>query len=292
MNTKTTNNYLVSNHGSVRCDIMKIAKAFLLLSCLILLNEAEQINKQQKRALQKSHEKTPAQKWSDAFFGRNLEFNQVSSLVNLINKIAFEYLRGCHTIILYDRAVEASDSLLLQQLFKTFPFEYSHGKITSKYKVESNSILKVSDKCISYVLFMADIMRCTSVIGQQNSRRVIAIARSSQWRVHEFLTNDVSHSIVNLLVIVKSEKIVPVGEELPYILYTHKLYVDGIGSSLPLVLTSWREGALTRPHVSLFPIKIAEGFAGHRFIVSVGHQPPFVIKRSVFNHKKHDFICL
>lgn len=70
-------------------------------------------------------------------------------------------------------------------------------------------------------------------------------------------------------------------KELPYILYTHKLYVDGIGSSLPYVLTSWRNGALTRPHVSLFPRKIAEGFSGHRFIVSVAHRPPFVIKRFV-----------
>lgn len=108
--------------------------------------------------------------------------------------------------------MEASDSLLLQQLFKTFPFEYSHGKITSKYEVASKDILQVSDKCISYVLFMADVMRCSEVIGQQNSRKVIAIARSSQWRVHEFLSSDVSHTIVNLLVIVKSEKIVPVGQ--------------------------------------------------------------------------------
>lgn len=70
-------------------------------------------------------------------------------------------------------------------------------------------------------------------------------------------------------------------KELPYILYTHKLYVDGIGSSLPHVLTSWRDGALTRPHVSLFPGKISEGFSGHRFIVSVAHRPPYVIKRLV-----------
>lgn len=191
---------------------MKAIKIILLLSSISLNEALNSKDAKQKRALQKSHEKTPAQKWSDAFFGRNLEFDQVPSLVNLINKIAFEYLQGCHTIILYDRAVEASDSLLLQQLFKTFPFEYSHGKITSKYQVASPDILQVSDKCVSYVLFMADVMRCSDVIGQQNGRKVIAIARSSQWRVHEFLSSDVSHSIVNLLVIVKSEKIVPVGQ--------------------------------------------------------------------------------
>lgn len=216
MNTKTTNS------TRIRTPVLVIAKShssmkrvtIIVLLSLLLLNEAlhsNEINKQ-KRALQKSHEKTPAQKWSDAFFGKNLEFNQVPSLVNLLNKIALEYLQGCHTIILYDRAVEASDSLLLQLLFKTFPFEYSHGKITSEYQIASKDILQISDKCINYIMFMADVMRCSDVIGQQNNRKVIAIARSSQWRVHEFLSSDVSHNIVNLLVVVKSEKVVPVGQ--------------------------------------------------------------------------------
>lgn len=232
-----------------------------------------------KRALQKSHEKSQSQKWMEAFLGRNLMFNQVPSLVNLLNRIALDYLQGCHTVILYDTQVEESDGLILQTLLGNFPLEYSHGKITNKYRVASADILQSSDKCISYIIFIGDVMRCVDVIGQQNQRKVIIVARSSQWRIHEFLNSELSRNFVNLLVMVKSEKIVPVGEELPYILYTHELYVDGLGSSQPLVLTSWKNGHLTRPDMILFPRKMSKGFAGHRFIISVSHQPPFVVKK-------------
>lgn len=33
--------------------------------------------------------------------------------------------------------------------------------------------------------------------------------------------------------------------------------------------------------MNLFPTKYLKGFAGHRFIVSTIHQPPYVIKKSV-----------
>lgn len=64
-------------------------------------------------------------------------------------------------------------------------------------------------------------------------------------------------------------------------MYTHRLYTDGLGSNAPIVLTSWIRGQLSRPHINLFPQKFLRGFAGHRFIVSAIHQPPFVIKKSV-----------
>lgn len=68
-------------------------------------------------------------------------------------------------------------------------------------------------------------------------------------------------------------------QEKPYVLYTHRLYTDGLGSNVPIVLTSWIKGKLSRPHVNLFPIKFQKGFAGHRFTVAAIHQPPFVIKK-------------
>lgn len=55
--------------------------------------------------------------------------------------------------------------------------------------------------------------------------------------------------------------------------------MDGLGSSAPKVLTSWVQGRLTRPRVNLFPKKITEGFAGHRFTVSVADQPPYIFKK-------------
>lgn len=48
---------------------------------------------------------------------------------------------------------------------------------------------------------------------------------------------------------------------------------------MPIVLTSWIKGKLSRPHVNLFPTKFVQGFAGHRFTVTAIHQPPFVIKQ-------------
>lgn len=67
-------------------------------------------------------------------------------------------------------------------------------------------------------------------------------------------------------------------QERPYVLYTHKLYADGLGSNYGLVLTSWIRGGLSRPHINLFPTKFQSGFAGHRFQVSAANQPPFIFR--------------
>ncbi|XP_017869008.1 PREDICTED: ionotropic receptor 21a [Drosophila arizonae] len=66
--------------------------------------------------------------------------------------------------------------------------------------------------------------------------------------------------------------------ERPYVLYTHKLYADGLGSNYGIVLTSWIRGAFSRPHINLFPNKFQNGFAGHRFQVSAADQPPFIFR--------------
>lgn len=51
-----------------------------------------------------------------------------------------------------------------------------------------------------------------------------------------------------------------------------------MGSNIPVVLTSWIRGALSRPHINLFPKKFDHGFAGHRFQVMAGNQPPFMFR--------------
>lgn len=61
-------------------------------------------------------------------------------------------------------------------------------------------------------------------------------------------------------------------------LYTHKLYTDGLGSSAPIVLTSWLKGKLSRPKVNLFPRKFHKGFASHRFFIAGIDQAPFIMK--------------
>ena len=61
-------------------------------------------------------------------------------------------------------------------------------------------------------------------------------------------------------------------------MYTHKLYTDGLGSNTPIVLTSWINGGLSRPHINLFPRKLTDGFAGHRFRIMSGNQPPYMFR--------------
>lgn len=64
-----------------------------------------------------------------------------------------------------------------------------------------------------------------------------------------------------------------------FVLYTHRLFIDGLGANKPIVLTSWINGQLSRPNVNLFPTKLLRGFAGHRFGISSIHQPPYVVKK-------------
>ncbi|KAK4877242.1 hypothetical protein RN001_009748 [Aquatica leii] len=249
--------------------LLKIITLILITSTLVIGL------KLQKRALEKSHEKPQSEKWADAFLGKRTVFDHTMSLVNLLVMIS-DYLDGCTPVFLYDVTVEAA---LLEELLKHLTTPFMHGKITRNVVKDKKMLYSLDNKCVSYVLFLKDVMKCRDIIGAQNYNKVIIIARSSQWKVYEFLATDIAQSFVNLLVIAKSEKIVSSEEELPFILYTHKLYVDGLGSSIPHVITSWMNGSLTRPKVQLFPEKMKSGFAGHRFIISVANQPPFTIKR-------------
>lgn len=244
--------------------------------CLLLCANAEK--NVVKRALQKSHEKPQWLKWSDAFLGRE-SFDQVTSLVQLLTKITLDYLIDCTPIILYDIYSEKYDNLLLQKLFSNYPSAYIHGQITENYTIRVGNIIENQKTCISYIIFIKDVMRLKNVIGEQSSNKVVIVARSSQWRVFEFLSNERSQSFTNLLVIAKSEKYTDQMGESAYILYTHNLYTDALGSNKPRILTSWIKGNLSRPNVYLFPTKMTEGFSGHRFIVYYAQQPPYVIKR-------------
>ncbi|KAI2474331.1 Ionotropic receptor 21a, partial [Diabrotica virgifera virgifera] len=232
-----------------------------------------------KRALQKSHEKSQQEKWADAFLNRN-QLERQLDLVMLLKQITVDYLSDCTPIILFDTFTEKKDNLLLEKLLTSFPIAYMHGQITEDYEVNLfTNIDDMQPTCLSYLLFMKDVMKSKEVIGEQNNAKVIVIARSSQWRVFEFLSHEESRYFVNLLVIVQSERIMAANEEAPYILYTHKLYIDALGSSKPVVLSSFQDGNLTRK-VDLFPKKFSDGFSGHRFIVAMSNQPPFVIFKS------------
>ncbi|XP_030380644.1 ionotropic receptor 21a [Scaptodrosophila lebanonensis] len=205
-------------------------------------------------------------------------FDQTNSLVALVNKIAEEYLRKCPPVIYYDSFVEKSDSLILENLFKTIPVTFYHGEINSRYEAKNKKFTsRIDVHCKSYILFLSDPLMTRTILGPQTESRVVLVSRSTQWKLRDFLSSEMSSNIVNLLVIGESLISDPLRER-PYVLYTHKLYTDGLGSNTPVVLTSWIKGALSRPHINLFPPKFVDGFAGHRFQVSAANQPPFMFR--------------
>ncbi|KAH8282512.1 hypothetical protein KR054_008107, partial [Drosophila jambulina] len=205
-------------------------------------------------------------------------FDQTNSLVGLVNKIAEEYLKKCPPVIYYDSFVEKSDGLILETLFKTIPITFYHGEINARYEAKNSHFTSpIDSNCKSYILFLSDPLMTRKILGAQTESRVVLVSRSTQWKLRDFLSSELSSNIVNLLVIGESLMADPMRER-PYVLYTHKLYADGLGSNTPVVLTSWIRGALSRPHINLFPPKFQMGFAGHRFQVSAANQPPFIFR--------------
>lgn len=63
-------------------------------------------------------------------------------------------------------------------------------------------------------------------------------------------------------------------------MYTHKLYSEGSGTTLPHLLTSWINQRLTEASTNLFPDKLRRGFMGHRLLVSAVENPPYLYKTS------------
>nr|AXY83434.1 putative ionotropic receptor 4 [Conopomorpha sinensis] len=224
------------------------------------------------------HPKTREEKWNDNILNATSAFDQNPSLITLLHRLTTKYLNDCVPVILYDKEVATREGHLFQELFKNFPVSYVHGSIGDNNLVRNPAILKPVKECVNYILFLAEIKRCDKAIGMDSSNKVVIVARTSQWAIQEFLAGKISRKFVNLLVVGQSFKDGDNTLEAPYILYTHKLYTDGLGASKPVVLTSWAHGKFSR-EVDLFPPKMAEGYAGHRFVVAAANQPPFVIRR-------------
>ncbi|XP_055550833.1 ionotropic receptor 21a [Wyeomyia smithii] len=224
--------------------------------------------------------KTREQVWAKNFAHVTVSDIQAKSLVKLLIRVVTKYLSACIPIILFDGFVEKTESYIMESLFSDFPLTYTCGKIGPNYTLENPQMLQAStSKCRRYILFLSDAMMTRQVIGPQLTNYVIVIPRSSQWKLQDFLSSKQSRDILNLLVIGESySTFKSTNQESPYVLYTHELYIDGLGSNRPTVLTTWMNGKFSRPNVELFPKKIRKGFSGHRFTVSAAHQPPFVFK--------------
>ncbi|XP_055590285.1 ionotropic receptor 21a [Uranotaenia lowii] len=225
--------------------------------------------------------KTKEQIWARNFAHRLTDDKQARSLVKLLIRIITKHLSACIPIILFDVFVEQKESFIMETLFNEFPTTYTCGKINANYTLDSpDLLLPTASKCRSFILFLSDAMMTRQIIGPQLNSFVIVIPRSSQWKLQDFLSSKQSRDILNLLVIGESysQAKTAANDEIPYVLYTHELYVDGLGSNRPYVLTTWMNGKFSRPNVELFPKKIRKGFSGHRFTIAAAHQPPFVFK--------------
>lgn len=221
--------------------------------------------------------KSAREVWARNFNSSTQEYSQSTSLIVLMKKIIAKYMSACIPVVLYDSFMEKSEGFILQRLFSDFPTSFIHGKITANFTVDRQMIEPPDSRCRSYILFVADALKTRQIIGAQIDNRVLVVPRSTQWKLQEFLSSPTSRDIINLLVIGESYS-ADRTKERPYVLYTHQLYVDGLGSNKPKVLTSWLKGRLSRPHIDLFPTKLTKGFAGHRFSVAASNFPPFVFK--------------
>lgn len=160
-----------------------------------------------KRALQKAHEKPRIQKLSELFLEKDLYSDDPDeSLINLLNEIALRYLSDCTTAILYDNYTETEDRVFLTKFFQQYRLTYVHGSIPKDFRNPLGKLVNEKDKkCVHFIIFMKDIMKCQDVANKKNEK-VVVVAKSSQWRVQEFLYSEYSQEIANLLVIVKSNK--------------------------------------------------------------------------------------
>lgn len=94
--------------------------------------------------------KTIEEKWNENFKIENIYQQSISAdrLVMLLNKVVNKYLRACVSIVLYDKFVENTDSIILQTFFQVSrdirgvgQFLYNSLFIRNKYLSGKNKTL-------------------------------------------------------------------------------------------------------------------------------------------------------
>ncbi|XP_020706796.2 ionotropic receptor 21a [Athalia rosae] len=217
---------------------------------------------------------------------------EINNLLNLLKYLVNFHFQDCTTTgIYYDDVFESSVNKqlindLVMNLSTSYYIKTRVSKTIGRALDSSKPCLKnfPEESCTNYVLFLKNLTTIKDVVEKQSSRKVIVVSKSSSWDVYEFLKNPVTRLYQNLVVVARSND--RSTEKGSLLLFTHKLYSDGIGSNLPVILTSWKKKGLTRPETILFPPKLKNGFNGHRFRVSASHKPPFAIRRVVLGTDK------
>jgi len=89
--------------------------------------------------------------------------------------------------------------------FQTIPITFYHGEINADYEAKNKRFTSHIDcNCKSYILFLSDPLMTRKILGPQTESRVVLVSRSTQWRLRDFLSSELSSNIVNLLVIGES----------------------------------------------------------------------------------------
>ncbi|XP_016844519.1 ionotropic receptor 21a isoform X1 [Nasonia vitripennis] len=138
---------------------------------------------------------------------------------------------------------------------------------------------KIVEKCTNYFVFLGDLQAIKYIVEQDTKSKIVIISTETPWEVKDFLKSHLSKNYLNLLIMAYSASSRNDGS---YLLYTHKLYAEGSGSTQPMLLSSWINNNLTIRDVNLFPEKLTKGFMGHRLLVSAAENPPFTIKKSLW----------
>ncbi|XP_011301218.1 glutamate receptor ionotropic, delta-2 [Fopius arisanus] len=202
---------------------------------------------------------------------RNL---RTESLGRLLDYILREYFGGCVVITIYDdKSIEQLPGFL-KGLYSSLPFASFIQRSTNASLNQVPIVFK--DKCYNYMIFLDDIYSIEKIIAKETVNKVLVITESTPWKVKEFLKSFSARFYVNLVIITHSMS--KRTEEGSFLLYTHRLYTDGSGSSKPVLLTSWIRDHTTHRNIDLFPEKLTGGFKGHRLLISTAHKPPFAIR--------------
>lgn len=85
------------------------------------------------------------------------------------------------------------------------PITFYHGSINERYEPQNRNFNNhIDNNCKSYILFLSDPLMARKILGPQTESRVVLVSSSSQWKLRDFLSSDISSNIVNLLVIGES----------------------------------------------------------------------------------------
>ncbi|XP_022168776.1 ionotropic receptor 21a isoform X2 [Myzus persicae] len=148
------------------------------------------------------------------------------------------------------------------------------------YEYSSKRTRVLESRCVNYMIFCQDPEITATKFGHDINSRVFIVTIGSKWQIQEFFKSQASQNIMNLLIASAGPALQEKNknEVADIKLYTHEIYIDGLGSSAQTILTTWRLNKFTRPEVDLYPVKLVNGFRGHRFIVSAIEKPPLVFQ--------------